>query len=161
MISKFCPVEHLILIFKRRILPPPRTIWAVQVVSHFSNKCSFTVYTKSALDLVGQFFSKNDVGDMSKWGDKNISGEIYHGWCHVYKFPNLHKSNVLTPHSASVYIQYHCISFAPNTCNLIKVLSSTISSKFEGPPVQHNCTCPLPPPLDSQNTKLPHQVTQP
>ena len=58
MISKFCPTGHLILIFIRRILPPPRTIWAVQAVSHFSNKCSSTVYTNSALDLVGQFLIK-------------------------------------------------------------------------------------------------------
>ena len=55
MISKYCAAEHLIFI--RRILPPTRTIWAFQGVSHFLNKCSSTVYTKSPLDFVGQFFS--------------------------------------------------------------------------------------------------------
>ena len=58
MISKFCPVGHLILILIKRILPPHGTIWALQGVSHFSNECSSTVYTKSALDLWGQFFLK-------------------------------------------------------------------------------------------------------
>ena len=50
MISKFCPVWHLILIFIR-ILPLSRTIWAFQGVNQFSNKCSSSVYTKSALDF--------------------------------------------------------------------------------------------------------------
>ena len=36
----------------------PKTIWAPQVVSHFSSKSSSTVYTKPTLDLVGQFFLK-------------------------------------------------------------------------------------------------------
>ena len=58
MISKFCPAGHLNLIFIRRILPRPRTIWAFQRVSHFSKKCSSTVYMKSALGLLGQFFLK-------------------------------------------------------------------------------------------------------
>ena len=47
-----------------RILPPARTIWAFQGVSLFSIKCSSTVHTKSALDLVGQFFLK-----MMLWGE--------------------------------------------------------------------------------------------
>ena len=47
-----------------RTLPPARTIWAFQGVSLFSIKCSSTVHTKSALDLVGQFFLK-----MMLWGE--------------------------------------------------------------------------------------------
>ena len=72
MISKFCPPGHLILVFIRRILPPPELFELFQGVSHLSNKCSSTVYTKSA--LVGQFFLKMMLGDMSEWGDKKISG---------------------------------------------------------------------------------------
>ena len=65
-----CPI----LIFIRKILPPTRTIWAFQGVSHFWNKCSSTVYTKSALNLAGHFFLKMILGKMSEWGDKKISG---------------------------------------------------------------------------------------
>ena len=94
MISKFRPVGHLIVIFIRGILPHPRTIWAVLEVSHFWNKCSSTVYTKSALDLVGQCFLKMMLGE-HVWmgGQNNFRGGIYHGWCHGHyvtlKFPNL------------------------------------------------------------------------
>ena len=35
MVSKFCSMGYLILIFIRRILPLFRTIWPFQVVSHF------------------------------------------------------------------------------------------------------------------------------
>ena len=73
MISKFCHAGHLILIFVRRILPPPRTISAFQGVSHFSNICSSTVYAKSALDLVGQFFLIMMLGTCLNGGDKKIS----------------------------------------------------------------------------------------
>ena len=71
------------LIFYKKNISTPRTILALEVVSHFSNKCSSAVYTKSALDLVGQFFVKMMLGDISEWVDKKISrgGGIYHGWC--------------------------------------------------------------------------------
>ena len=61
-ISKFCTAGHLISIFIKRVLPPPRTVSALQGVSHFSRKCYFTVYTKSALDLMGELFKKSDIG---------------------------------------------------------------------------------------------------
>ena len=87
MISKFCPAVHLILIFMKRILPHPRTIWALQVVSHFSNEYSSIVYLKSALDLVEQFFLKIMLGGHVWMGFKKISGwGIYHRWCHVGVF---------------------------------------------------------------------------
>ena len=41
------------------------------MVSHFSNRCYSTVYTKSALDLVREFFQKNDSGE---WGGQKIQG---------------------------------------------------------------------------------------
>ena len=72
LISKFCTARHLILIFIKRVLPPLRTVWTLQGVSHFSNKCYSTVYTKSALDFVGEFFQKNDIGEC---GDKKFNGE--------------------------------------------------------------------------------------
>ena len=59
-----------------------RTVWVLQGVNHFSNKCYSTVYTKLALDLVGEVFQKNDIGE---WGDKKLKvgvGGIYHGFCH-------------------------------------------------------------------------------
>ena len=66
MISKFCPVGHLILIFIRRILPPLELF-------ELSKKCSSTVYTRSVLDLVRQFFLKMMLAaDMSEWGDKKF-----------------------------------------------------------------------------------------
>ena len=66
MISKFCPVGHLILIFIRRILPPLELF-------ELSNKCSSTVYTRSVLDLVRQFFLKMMLAaDMSEWGGKKF-----------------------------------------------------------------------------------------
>ena len=75
MISKFRPAGHLILIFIKRILTPPRTISVLQGVSQFSKECSSAVYTKSALDLVRQFSLKMMLGgDMLEWGDKKILG---------------------------------------------------------------------------------------
>ena len=79
MISKFYPAGHLILIFIIKILPPPpyppppRTIWAFQGVTLFSNKCSCTIYTKSALDLVRQYSLKMMFGG-NVWtrGQKNF-----------------------------------------------------------------------------------------
>ena len=70
MISNFCPAEHLILIFIR-ILPPPRTIWAFQGVSNFSNKYSSTISIRSQHWVWG-------------WKDKKIPGRggNYYGWCH-------------------------------------------------------------------------------
>ena len=69
MISKFCPVGHLILIFIiRRILPPP---------SHFSSKCTSPVYMKSALDLVWQFCLKMMLGGHVWIGDtKYFRGDL-------------------------------------------------------------------------------------
>ena len=72
MISKFS--GHLILIFIRRILAPPRTIWACQGVSHFSNKCSSTVYTNFVLDWWDSFFLKCCWGICLNGGTKKISG---------------------------------------------------------------------------------------
>ena len=87
------PCGHLILIFIRRILPPLRTIWAFQGVNPFSNKCSSTAYTKSALDLVGEFFLKMMLGDMSEWRDKKNSGGeggylswMLHSWRNMFFF---------------------------------------------------------------------------
>ena len=68
------PCGYLILIFIRRILPSPRTIWAFPVVSHFSNKCSSTVYTKPALDLVGQIFLKMMLEGHVWMGNKKFRG---------------------------------------------------------------------------------------
>ena len=65
MISKFCPVGHLILIFIRRILPPLELF-------ELSNKCSSTVNTRSVLDFARQFFLKMLAADMSEWGDKKF-----------------------------------------------------------------------------------------
>ena len=73
-----CPARHLILIFIRRILPPTRTIWAFQGVSHFSNICSSKVYTKSAVDLVDQFFLKTMF-----WG------RVWMGWHKKFHARNL------------------------------------------------------------------------
>ena len=74
----------LILIFIKRILPSPELIELCKGVSHFSNKSLSTGYSKSALDLVRQFFLKMMLEDMSEWGlQKNFRrGGIYHGWCH-------------------------------------------------------------------------------
>ena len=74
MISKFCPAGQLILIFTKRILPLPRTNSALQRVSHFSNECSSTVYKKSALDLVGQFFVKIILGGTKKFQEVGGGG---------------------------------------------------------------------------------------
>ena len=63
MIFEFRPVGHLILIFIRRIFP-----W----VSHFSKRCSSTVYMKLALDLVGQFFLKMMLGTCRMRKQKNF-----------------------------------------------------------------------------------------
>ena len=59
--------------FYKKNITTPKTILAFQGVSHFSNKCSSTVYRRSALDLVG--------------GTKKFQGgegRIYHGWCHDF-----------------------------------------------------------------------------
>ena len=78
MISKFCPAGHLILIFVKRISPPPRRIWAFQGVNHFSNKYSSTVYAKSALDSVGQFFLKMMLGGQKNfWGESTMDDAMY------------------------------------------------------------------------------------
>ena len=66
MISKFCPAGQLILIFIRRVSLAAIIISAFQGVSHFSNKYSSTVYTKSELDSVGQ---KNFRGESTMDGD--------------------------------------------------------------------------------------------
>ena len=46
MFSNFCPTGHSILTIMKRILPLPETIRALQGLSHFSNECYSTVYTK-------------------------------------------------------------------------------------------------------------------
>ena len=56
--------------FYKKNITTPKTILAFQGVSHFSNKCSSTVYRRSALDLVGQFFLK-----VMLEGQKNFRGE--------------------------------------------------------------------------------------
>ena len=65
MIFEFHPVGHLILIFIRRIFP-----W----VSHFSKRCSSTVYMKLALDLVGQLFLKMMLGTCLNEETKKFQG---------------------------------------------------------------------------------------
>ena len=93
MISKFYPTRHIILIFERRILPAPWTIWAFQGVSHFSSKCSSIVYAKSTLDLMGQFFLKMMLGGHFWMGGQKKSrgggARTYHGWCHVRNLDRL------------------------------------------------------------------------
>ena len=76
MISKFCPVGHLIL---TRILPPPPhppelfELSKGSVISQTNARSQFL--RKSALDLVGQFFLKMMLGEMSEWGEqKNFKG---------------------------------------------------------------------------------------
>ena len=67
MIPKFCTARHLFLIFIRRILPPPQ--------NYFSNKCSSIVYTKSGLDLLGQFFLKMMLGEHVWMGEQKYFRE--------------------------------------------------------------------------------------
>ena len=69
--------------FYKKDITTPRTIWAFQEISHLSNKCPSTVYTKSALNLVGQFFLKMILGGCLnlEGRQKNFRG-IYDGWCH-------------------------------------------------------------------------------
>ena len=74
MISKFCPARQFNFNFhKKNISTPPTTVWAFQGVSHFSNKCSSTFYTKLALDSEGQFFLKMMLrGHIWMGGQKNF-----------------------------------------------------------------------------------------
>ena len=65
MIFEFRPVGHLILISIRRIFPG---------ASHFSKRCSSTVYMKLALDLVGQIFLKMMLGTCLNEITKKIQG---------------------------------------------------------------------------------------
>ena len=56
-----------------------KNIWAFPGVSHFSNKCSSTVYAKSVLGLLGQLFLKMMLGKTClNGGTKKCQG----GWCH-------------------------------------------------------------------------------
>ena len=60
--------------FYKKNITTSWTIWAFQEVSHFSNKCSSTVYAKSALDLVGQIFLKMMLAGHVWMGEQKISG---------------------------------------------------------------------------------------
>ena len=77
----------------------PRTVWAFQGVSHFSNKCSSTIYTKSPLDLVGQFFQKLML-EGQKFQRREGEGDL-HGWCQelIETGSNLSNLLFLTNHS--------------------------------------------------------------
>ena len=72
MICSLCPVGYLILIFIG-MLPLPN-ISAFQRVIHFSSECYSTVYRKSALDLLWQFFLKMILGRGG--GLKKIKGDL-------------------------------------------------------------------------------------
>ena len=52
--------------FYKNNITTPQSFLSFPRVSHFSNMGSSTVYTKSALDMMGQFFLKMMLEDMSE-----------------------------------------------------------------------------------------------
>ena len=70
-----------------------KNIWAFPGVSHFSNKCSSTVYAKSVLGLLGQLFLKMMLGRTClNGGTKKCRGMM--PW-HVWIITSEHSSNQL------------------------------------------------------------------
>ena len=63
--------------FYKKNITTPRTIWAFQGVSHFSNKCSSTVYVSQHWVWWDSFLLKWCQGDMSEWGETQGRGG---GW---------------------------------------------------------------------------------
>ena len=71
MISKFCPAGHLIVIFKRRILPPQRFL---KGKSFLKQGLIHSLYEVSIGFDGDSFFLKWCWWDMSERGDKKIQG---------------------------------------------------------------------------------------
>ena len=74
MISKFCPVGHLIVIFKRRILPPQNYLRFLKGKSFLKQGLIHSLYAVSIGFDGDSFFLKWCWRDMSEWGDKKNSG---------------------------------------------------------------------------------------
>ena len=67
MISKFCPAGHLILIFIRKLSPPPQNYLSFPRGKSFLKQIPFHSLCKVNIGFGGTVFSENDVERTKKF----------------------------------------------------------------------------------------------